>query len=202
MAQQVTGSWGWGKAGGWVTFDHRLKCQGCAAHTKSRDDHGSSPQEPPSLVEEKRCTNTRDTSHLTCFTIPDLRQEAGEDGEGERGQRSDYVGLNTGRVRSLDFIPSTMERHWKILHKEMIWFDTRFLKMHPYLEERKKRFGINRYTGLYSKWITNKDLLYSTGNSVQYYVAAWMGGAFEGEWIHVYTWMSPFAVHLKLSQHC
>lgn len=94
-----------------MTFEHRPKCQGCAAHTKSRDDHGSSPQEPPSLVEEKGCTNTRDTSHLTCFTIPYLRQEAGEDGEGERGQRSDYVGLNTGRVRSLDFIPSTMERH-------------------------------------------------------------------------------------------
>ena len=23
-----------------------------------------------------------------------------------------------------------------------------------------------------------------------------------GEWIHVYVWLSPFAVHLKLSQHC
>ena len=22
------------------------------------------------------------------------------------------------------------------------------------------------------------------------------------EWIHVYAWLSPFAVHLKLSQHC
>ena len=26
------------------------------------------------------------------------------------------------------------------------------------------------------KWMTNKDLLYSTWNSVQRYVAAWMGG--------------------------
>ena len=25
---------------------------------------------------------------------------------------------------------------------------------------------------------------------------------FEGERIHVYVWLSPFAVHLKLSQHC
>jgi len=25
---------------------------------------------------------------------------------------------------------------------------------------------------------------------------------FEGEWIHIYEWLSPFAVHLKLSQHC
>ena len=23
-----------------------------------------------------------------------------------------------------------------------------------------------------------------------------------GEWIHVYVWLSRFAVHLKLSQHC
>ena len=28
----------------------------------------------------------------------------------------------------------------------------------------------------YLKWITNKDLLYSTGNSAQCYVAAWLGG--------------------------
>ena len=31
-------------------------------------------------------------------------------------------------------------------------------------------FGINRYTPLYIKYINNKDLLYSTGNSAQYYV--------------------------------
>ena len=51
------------------------------------------------------------------------------------------------------------------------------------------------------RWIT-KDLLYSTGNSAQCYVAAWMGGELEGEWIHVYIWLSPFPVHLKLSQYC
>ena len=34
------------------------------------------------------------------------------------------------------------------------------------------------------------------------YVAAWMGGEFGGEWTHVYVWLSPFAVHLKPSQHC
>ena len=38
------------------------------------------------------------------------------------------------------------------------------------------------------------------GNSAQCFVAAWMGGEFGGEWIHVYVWLSPFAVHLKLSQ--
>ena len=33
-----------------------------------------------------------------------------------------------------------------------------------------REFGIDVYTLLYSKWITNKDLLYSTGSSAQYYV--------------------------------
>ena len=57
------------------------------------------------------------------------------------------------------------------------------------------------YTVLCLKWITNKDLLYSTWNSVQCYVAAWMGGQFGREWIHVYVRLSPFTVHLKLSQY-
>ena len=33
-------------------------------------------------------------------------------------------------------------------------------------------------------------------------VVAWVGGEFGGEWIHVYVWLSPFAFHLKPSQHC
>ena len=33
-----------------------------------------------------------------------------------------------------------------------------------------KEFGIDMYRLLYLKWITNKDLLYSPGNSAQYYV--------------------------------
>ena len=39
-----------------------------------------------------------------------------------------------------------------------------------------REFAMDMYTLLYLKWITNKDLLYSTGNSAQGYVAAWMGG--------------------------
>ena len=46
-------------------------------------------------------------------------------------------------------------------------------------------FGMDMYTLLYLKWITNKDLLYSTGNSAQCYVAACMGAGLGGEWIHV-----------------
>ena len=65
-----------------------------------------------------------------------------------------------------------------------------------------REFGIDMYTLLYLRWITNKDLRYSTGNSAQCYVAAWMGGESGGEWIHVCVWLSRFAVPLKLSQHC
>ena len=39
-----------------------------------------------------------------------------------------------------------------------------------------KDIGNIMYTLLYFKWITNKNLLYSTWNSAQCYVAAWMGG--------------------------
>ena len=62
--------------------------------------------------------------------------------------------------------------------------------------------GMDMYTVLYLKCITSKDLLYSTGNSAQCYVAAWMGGEFGRKWIHVYVWLSTFAVDLKLSQLC
>ena len=37
------------------------------------------------------------------------------------------------------------------------------------------------------KWIASKDLLCHTGNSVQYFVAPYMGGGFGGKWIHVYV---------------
>ena len=36
------------------------------------------------------------------------------------------------------------------------------------------------------KWISNKGLLYSTWNSAHCYVAAWMGGMFGGEGIHIW----------------
>ena len=42
------------------------------------------------------------------------------------------------------------------------------------------------YMLLYLKWITSKDLVYSTGYSVQY-VAAWMGGELgEKGYIYMY----------------
>ena len=43
-----------------------------------------------------------------------------------------------------------------------------------------REFGMDMYTLRYSKWITNKDLQHSTGNSAQCYVAAWIGGEVWG----------------------
>ena len=65
-----------------------------------------------------------------------------------------------------------------------------------------RELRIDMYTLLSIKWITNKVLVYSTGNSARCFVAAWRGGAFGEEWIHVYAWLSPFTVHLNLLQHC
>ena len=48
-------------------------------------------------------------------------------------------------------------------------------------------FGMDIYTLIYLKWITSKELLNSTCNSAQCYVAAWMGWVFRGEQIHVYV---------------
>ena len=43
-----------------------------------------------------------------------------------------------------------------------------------------RELGINMYTLLFLKWITNKDLLYSTGNSARCCVAAgWEGSLAE-----------------------
>ena len=60
--------------------------------------------------------------------------------------------------------------------------------MNSWLQEGEvivKDFGKVMYTLLYLKWITNKNLLYSTWNSAQWYMPAWMEVGFEGEWIHI-----------------
>ena len=61
-----------------------------------------------------------------------------------------------------------------------------------------REFGMDMDTLLYLTWRSNKELLSRTGSSAQCHVAAWMGGAVGGEWMHECIWLSPFAVHLKL----
>ena len=45
--------------------------------------------------------------------------------------------------------------------------------------------GIDLYTLLYIRQITNKDLLYNTGNSSQYSVMAYMGKVSTKDWLYV-----------------
>ena len=45
------------------------------------------------------------------------------------------------------------------------------------------------------KWMTNKVLLYSTGNSAQCYMAAWMKGEFGRARIHcMYSWVASLFI--------
>ena len=50
---------------------------------------------------------------------------------------------------------------------------------------RVREFGMDMYILIHFKWITNTDPLYSTRNSAQCYVAAWMGGEL-GENVYMY----------------
>ena len=69
---------------------------------------------------------------------------------------------------------------------------THRLRKQTYGYQRGKMGGINQevgidtYTLLYIRQITNKHLLYSTGNSTQYSVMAYMGKESKKEWIYVY----------------
>ena len=59
--------------------------------------------------------------------------------------------------------------------------------VHGIFQARVLEWGaiaFSMYTLLYLKWMINQDLVYSTGNSAQCYVVAWMGWEFGGEWIH------------------
>ena len=55
----------------------------------------------------------------------------------------------------------------------------------------ERREGINWeidiYTLLYIKQITNKNLLYSTGNSIQDSVMTYMGKESKKQWIYAYA---------------
>ena len=48
-----------------------------------------------------------------------------------------------------------------------------------------EKIGLYIYTLLYIKYITNKDLLCSSGNFTQYSVMAYMGKESKEEWINV-----------------
>ena len=51
--------------------------------------------------------------------------------------------------------------------------------------ERNQELGINMYRLLHIRWVTNKDLLYSTGKSAQYSVITCMRKEPEKEYIYI-----------------
>ena len=78
--------------------------------------------------------------------------------------------------------------------KRLTDLEDKFMVAGGKMRARDREFGMGMYTLLYLKWITDKDPLYTTWNSAQCCVAAWIGGEFGAEWIHVYVWLSPFVI--------
>ena len=68
---------------------------------------------------------------------------------------------------------------WATIKMSDVWFPEGWGR--SWGKGRVREFGMDMYT-----WIT-KGLLYSTGNSAQCCVAAWMGKEFGGEWIRAYS---------------
>ena len=61
------------------------------------------------------------------------------------------------------------------------------------VEQINKEFGINRYTLLYIKPINNNNLLYSTGNDIQYLVITYNGKESEKQYIYyIYIYLNHF----------
>ena len=60
-----------------------------------------------------------------------------------------------------------------------------------------KDIGEVVYTLRYLKWITNKNLLYSTQNSAQHYVPVWMGGRYWRR-IDICIYMAEESLHCSL----
>ena len=54
----------------------------------------------------------------------------------------------------------------------------------------------------YMEWLANRDLLYSTENSAQYFVIIYVGKESEWELICVYVWLDHLGVQQKLWQPC
>ena len=82
--------------------------------------------------------------------------------------------------------------HQSLRRKTLQYFSTRDLGI----------FEMDMCTQPYIKLINGKDPTYSTGNSAQCCVAAWMREEIGGESIHVYVCLSSFAIPLTLTPHC
>ena len=66
-----------------------------------------------------------------------------------------------------------------------------------------REFGMDMYTLLFFKMDNQQRPAVLTQETLPNVM--WQPGweaSLGQKWIHVYVWLSPFAVHLKLSQHC
>ena len=78
---------------------------------------------------------------------------------------------------------------WEFI-KPLLKFKQNYNKVSPHTRQNGHHQKVlDIITLLCLKWIANKDLLHSTWNFAQCYVAVWIGGEFGGEWIHVYMWL-------------
>ena len=68
--------------------------------------------------------------------------------------------------------------------------DSQTLKTNSWLPERKGRVVLEVVVGMcilmFMEWVVNRDLLYSTENSIRYSVIPNIGKESETEWICVY----------------
>ena len=58
---------------------------------------------------------------------------------------------------------------------------------------------MDMYTLQYLKWVTNKELLVQHRKLCSMSMTAWMEGKYRGDGMQVYSWLSLFAVSLKVS---
>ena len=59
-----------------------------------------------------------------------------------------------------------------------------------------QEFGINRYTLICVKYITDKDLMYSTGNSTPYFIIIYQGK--ESEKVYIYFIYIVYTLHIYI----
>ena len=131
-----------------------------------------------------------------------------KDGKRGRGTSSCWSEINTARISRNRIFTRPSDAPWQIappytpgkgVDGSLNSGETR---PPPNPVIKTSTLSINMYALFYLKLITSEDLLCSTGNSAPCYGAAWVGGEFGGEWIHLYVWLNLFAVHWKLPQHC
>ena len=76
----------------------------------------------------------------------------------------------------------------ELIYKTEIHSQTENKLMVTNVREREinQEFGLNKYIILHIKQINNKDIIYSTGNYIQYLAITYKGKESEREYIYIY----------------